>query len=394
MHCKVSTRWSFATSPILVASAFALGTLSSTVVAASNTADETVSVIIGHAGPVTGQIAHLGKDSENAARMAIEEINLQHPTVGGKAVTFVLDAQDDAADPRTGTQVAQKLVDDGAVAVVGDINSGVSIPASKIYSEADVVQISPASTNPTYTQQGYKTTYRDVATDARQGPALATYVTRMLHGKRIAIVDDATAYGQGLADQFEKSVKAQGATVVAREATNDKAIEFRAIITKIKGLNADVIMYGGSDATAGPFVRQAASLGLKARIVGGDGACTDKMSELAGEAIVNVVCSEAGLAISKMPRGQEFQSKYETRFKTPVQEYGPFSYDAVYIIYQAIKRADSLDRKRILAAMPMTDYDGIIGHIAFDDKGDLKNAAVTIYEFPGKVKTVKDVIKM
>ena len=253
MNYKVSTRWLFAASPILIASAFALGTLSTAVVAASSAANEPVSVIIGHAGPVTGQIAHLGKDSENAARLAIEEINLKHPIVGGKAVTFVLDAQDDAADPRTGTQVAQKLVDDGAVAVVGDINSGVSIPASKIYNEADVVQISPASTNPTYTQQGYKTTYRDVATDARQGPALATYVVNTLHGKKIAIVDDATAYGQGLADQFEKSVKAQGGTIVTREATNDKAIEFRAIITKIKGLNADVIMYGGSDATAGPF---------------------------------------------------------------------------------------------------------------------------------------------
>jgi branched-chain amino acid transport system substrate-binding protein len=351
-------------------------------------------ILIGHAAPLTGQLAHMGKDSENAARLAIDEINSQHPVIGGKPVRFQLDSQDDAADPRTGTQVAQKLVDDGVVAVVGDINSGVSIPASKIYSGADVVQISQGSTNPTYTLQGYKTTFRVVATDALQGPALANYALDSLHAKTVAIVDDSTAYGQGLADEFEKAAKAKGVTIVTREATNDKAIDFRAILTKIKGLHPDVIMYGGSDATAGPLVKQAANLGLTAKVLGGDGACTEKMIDLAGDAIGNLTCSEAGLALSRMPKGQDFDQRYVARFKTPVDAYAPFTYDAVYVIYAAMKRADSSERTRILAAMPSTQYDGVIGHIAFDPHGDLKDAAITIYQFKDKKKTVMDVIKM
>ncbi|MDN7180550.1 branched-chain amino acid ABC transporter substrate-binding protein [Caballeronia sp. SEWSISQ10-4 2] len=351
-------------------------------------------VLIGHAAPLTGQLSHMGKDSENAARLAIDEINGQHPVIGGKPVRFQLDSQDDAADPRTGTQVAQKLVDDGVVAVVGDINSGVSIPASKIYSEAGIVQISQGSTNPAYTLQGYKTAFRVVATDALQGPALAHYALDSLHAKRIAIVDDSTAYGQGLADEFEKTAKAKGSTIVTREATNDKATDFRAILTKIKGLRPDVIMYGGSDATAGPLAKQAGNLGITAKVLGGDGACTDKMIDLAGDAIGNVTCSEAGLALSKMPKGQDFEKRYITRFKTPIDAYAPFTYDAVYVIYNAMKRADSTERTRILAAMPSTQYDGVIGRIAFDPHGDLKDAAITIYEFKDKKKTVMDVVKM
>jgi branched-chain amino acid transport system substrate-binding protein len=356
-------------------------------------ASETV-VLIGHAAPLTGQLANMGKDSENAARLAIDEINNQHPVIGGKPVRLQLDSQDDAADPRTGTQVAQKLVDDGVVAVVGDINSGVSIPASRIYSEAQVVQISQGSTNPAFTQQGYKTTFRVVATDALQGPALARYALNSLHAKRIAVIDDSTAYGQGLADAFSKAVTASGGTIVAREATNDKATDFRAILTKVKALRPDAIMYGGSDATAGPLVKQAANLGMATSVLGGDGACTDKMVSLAGDAIGNVVCSEAGLALSKMPKGREFDSRYTARYKVPIDAYAPFAYDAIYVIYDAMKRANSTDRTKVLAAMPATQYEGVIGKIAFDGRGDLKDAAITIYQFRDKKKTVMDVIRM
>ncbi|GGD94324.1 branched-chain amino acid ABC transporter substrate-binding protein [Caballeronia grimmiae] len=349
-------------------------------------------VVIGHAAPLTGQLANIGKDSENAARMAIEDVNARHLMIGGRPVTLRLDSQDDAADPRTGTQVAQKLVDDGVVAVVGNINSGVSIPASRIFSEAGVVQISPASTNPAYTQQGYKTTYRLVATDAMQGPALARYAMGSMHAKRIAVVDDSTAYGQGLAEQFAKSVTAGGGVIVAHEATNDKASDFRAILTKLKGLKPDAIMYGGSDATAGPLVKQAANLGVGARILAGDGACTDKMNALAGDAIRNLVCSEAGLPLARMPRGADFEKRYVERFKTPINAYAPFAYDAVYVIVDAMKRADSTDKAKILAAMPATKYDGVTGNISFDPHGDLTRAAITVYQFKNDKKIVADVI--
>src|SRR3984885_9031304 len=169
-------------------------------------------VKIGHVAPLTGGIAHLGKDNENGARLAVEEINAKGLTIGGQKITLQLDPQDDAGDPRTATQVAQKLVDDKVVGVVGHLNSGTSIPASRIYKDAGIVEISQAATNPAYTQQGFKTTYRVVATDAQQGPALAQYSASTLHAKTVAVVDDSTAYGHGLADEFEKSAKTLGLT--------------------------------------------------------------------------------------------------------------------------------------------------------------------------------------
>jgi len=370
------------------------GTGASAAASAAAPASATTIVRIGHAAPLTGGIAHLGKDNENGARLAVEEINAQGLTIDGEKIQLQLDAQDDAADPKTGTAVAQKLVDDRVVAVVGHLNSGVSIPASKIYSDASIVQISPSSTNPAYTQQGFRTTYRVVATDAQQGPALANYAMKALGAKRIAIVDDATAYGKGLADEFAKTVEASGAKVVAREATNDRATDFRAILTKIKSVQPDVIMFGGMDATGGPFTKQAAALGIRAKILGGDGVCTDKVGELAGTAVQNLVCSEAGLALSKMDRGADFEKKYEDRFHTPVQIYAPFTYDAVYVIVDAMKRANSIEAPKVLAAMPSTDYNGVIGHIAFDHNGDLKEGAITLYDFKDGKKAVLDVVKM
>jgi branched-chain amino acid transport system substrate-binding protein len=368
------------------------GASAATAVAAP--ASEVTIVKIGHAAPLTGSIAHLGKDNENGARLAVEEINAQGLTIDGHKIQLELDAQDDAADPKTGTAVAEKFVDDHVVAVVGHLNSGVSIPASKIYSDAGIVQISPSSTNPGYTQQGFKTTYRVVATDAQQGPALANYATKVLGAKRIAIVDDSTVYGKGLADEFAKTVQASGAKIVAREATNDRATEFQAVLRKIKSVQPDVIMFGGMDATGGPFTKQAAALGIRAKILGGDGVCTDKVGELAGTAVQNLVCSEAGPALSKMDKGADFEKKYEDRFHTPVQIYAPFTYDAVYVIVDAMKRANSIEAPKVLAAMPSTDYNGVIGHIAFDDKGDLKEGAITLYDFKDGKKAVLDVVKM
>ncbi len=353
-----------------------------------------VVVKIGHAAPLTGGIAHLGKDNENGARLAVEEVNKTGLEIGGKKIKLELVGEDDAADPKTGTAVAQKLVDAKVVAVVGHLNSGVSIPASKIYSDAGIVQISPSSTNPDYTKQGFKTTYRVVATDAQQGPALANYAAKSLHAKSVAIVDDATAYGKGLADEFEKTAKAAGVNVVAREATNDKATDFKAILTKIKGKKPDVIMYGGMDATGGPFAKQAKELGISSKIVGGDGVCTDKVAELAGDAVTNIICSEAGLALSKMETGADFEKRYQTRFNSPVQIYAPFTYDAVMVVVDAMKRANSTEPAAILAEMPKTNYKGVIGNIAFDEKGDMKEGTITLYEYKDKKKSVLDVVKM
>ncbi len=353
-----------------------------------------VEVKIGHVAPLTGPIAHLGKDNENGARLAVEEINKSGLTIDGKKVVLTLVPEDDAEDPKTATQVAQKLVDAKVVGVVGHLNSGTSIPASKIYSDAGITQVSPSATNPDYTKQGFKTTYRLVATDAQQGPALANYVINTLKAKTVAIIDDSTQYGKGLADEFEKTIKAAGLKVVTREASNNKATDFKAILTKVKGSKPDVIMYGGMDATGGPLTKQAAELGIKAKVVGGDGMCTEKLAELAGEAVINVTCSEAGMALSKMAQGADFQKRYKERFNSDVQIYAPFTYDAVYVLVDSMKRANSTDPAKILIAMPDTKMQGLVGNIAFDNKGDMKEGVITLYDFKDKKKTVLDVIKM
>src|SRR5882757_5352789 len=187
-------------------------------------------VKIGHVAPVSGPLAHLGQDNENGARLAIEEISAQGLTIDGHAIHLELDAQDDAADPKKGIAAAQQLVADHVVAVVGHLNSDVSIPASKIYSDANVAQISGATTSPAFTQQGYKTTFRVVPTDARQGPVLATYALKTLHAKKIVVVDDASLYGRGLANEFAKAVVAGGGHITGREVTSEKARDFKAIL--------------------------------------------------------------------------------------------------------------------------------------------------------------------
>jgi branched-chain amino acid transport system substrate-binding protein len=351
-------------------------------------------VRIGHVAPLTGGSAHQGKDNENGARLAIEEINAKGLVIDGQKVTLRLDAQDDAGDPRTATQVAQKLVDDKVVAVVGHETSGTSIPASKIYSDAGIVQISPSATSPAYTQQGFKTTYRVVATDSQQGPALADYAAKTLKVKRVAIVDDATAYGQGLANEFEKTAKALGMTVVSHDATNDKAVDFRAILTKIKGANPDAIMFGGMDATGGPLAKQAQQLGLRAKILAGDGVCTSTIADLAGKAADNIVCSQAGKGLEKMPGGKAFQDKYVKRFNQEIQLYSPYTYDAVYIVVDAMKRANSTDPAKILAAMPGTDFKGVIGETTFDAKGDLKHGVISLYGYKDGKKSLIDELSM
>ncbi len=355
-------------------------------------ASEATVVKIGHVAPLSGSLAVLGQDNENGARLAIEDISAQGLTIDGHPIHLELDAQDDAADPKKGVDAAQRLVADHVVAVVGHLNSGVSVLASKTYSDANVAQISAASTNPGYTEQGFKTTFRVVPTDAQQGPVLATYALKTLHAKRIAVVDDATLYGRGLANEFAKAVVAGGGKIAGHEVTTEKSKDFKAILNKIKRVQPDVIMYAGMDATAGPFAKQAAALGMKAKILSGDGACSTQMATLAGDASQNVVCSEVGVDLSKLDNGADFAKRYEARFHEPVQNYAPFTYDAVYVIVDAMKRANSVEAPKVLAAIASTDFKGLTGRISFDDKGDLKGGAFTLIDFKDNKKNVIDVV--
>src|SRR5579859_1120895 len=354
-------------------------------------ADEMVK--IGEAAPVTGPASYLGKDTENGARLAIEEINQTGLVIGGKKVTLVFDAQDDAGDPRQAAQVAQKLVDDKVVAVVGHMQSGSTIPASKIYNDAGITQVSPSATNPAYTQQGFRTAYRVVATDAQQGPTLADYAAKTLKVKTVAIVDDSTAYGQGLAVEFEKQAKANGITVLSHDASTDKAVDFRAILTKIKGEKPDAIMYGGLDGTGGPFAKQAKQLGMTMKVLAGDGLCADDLAKLAGDAADNVICSIAGAPLLKMSGGPAFVERYKKRFGYAPVLNSPFAYDAVGVIIDAMKRAQSTEPAKILAAMPATDHQGVLGETQFDAKGDLKHGVISLYKYVGGKQALLGVVE-
>jgi branched-chain amino acid transport system substrate-binding protein len=344
-------------------------------------------VRIGHVGPISGAIAHLGKDNENGARMAIDELNAKGVTIGGRKARFELLAEDDAADPRQGTAAAQKLVDSKVNGVVGHLNSGTSIPASRIYSEAGIPQISPSSTNPRFTRQGFKTTFRVVADDVHLGGTLGRYAVQTLKGKSIAVIDDRTAYGQGVADEFEKAVKAAGGNVVGREFTNDKATDFTAILTTLRGKNPDVVFFGGMDAVAGPMLRQMKTLGINAKFVGGDGICSPQLANLAAGTMADdqVYCAKAGGVDKEGEKAMaDFNAAFKRKFNTDVQVYAPYVYDAVNVMVAAMLKAGSADPAKYLPELAKTEgFRGVTGTIAFDNKGDIKNGALTLYTYRG-----------
>ncbi|MBS1174416.1 MAG: braC 1 [Burkholderiaceae bacterium] len=359
-----------------------------------------VCVKIGHGAPRTGGIAHLGKDNENGAQLAVNEINAKGGIkVGDKVVKLALVGEDDAADPKQGPVVAQKLLDAGVVGVVGHLTSGVTIPASAVYAKAGVVEISPSSTNPDYTLKGEKTpkgsvsTYRMVATDAMQGPAMGRFMLNK-GAKTVAILDDSTQYGKGLADQVEKTLKDGGVQVVAHEASTATTTDFKAILTKIKGMNPDYLFWGGMDDTAASLVKQMKELGMTTKLASADGPCTKKFIDLAGDAGEGVVCSQAGMPLSKMAKGAQYNANYEKTFVgQKVQIYSPFAYDAVYALAEAMKIAGSTEREAIAAAMPKVNFSGLTGQVAFDEKGDIKGGAISIFQVINKNLEVIDIIK-
>jgi branched-chain amino acid transport system substrate-binding protein len=340
-----------------------------------------VVVKIGQVSPLTGPQAHLGKDNDNGARLAIDEMNAKGVTIGGAKVKFELVSEDDQADPKTGTIVAQKLVDAKVAGVVGHLNSGTTIPASKIYSDAGIPEISPSATAVAVTAQGYKTVFRTMANDAQQGKVLGEYALK-IGAKKIAIIDDRTAYGQGLADEFEKAAKGAGGSIVGREFTSDKSTDFRAILTSIKAKRPDLVFYGGMDAQAGPMAAQMKSLGIKAKFLAGDGAQSVEFIKLAGPAAEGVIASSPGLPLDNMPGSKEFKDKFTAKYG-PIQIYAPYAYDATRTLIDAMIKADSVEPAKYLPALAKIQRQGVSGPIAFDEKGDLVNGPVTLYVVKG-----------
>ncbi len=341
-------------------------------------AEEVVTVKIGQASPLTGGIAHLGKDNENGVRLAIDEANQKKLKIGGKTVVFELVSEDDQGDPKLGPTIAAKFADAKVAGVVGHLNSGVTIPASAVYNQAGIPMITGSATNPTLTEQGFKVVFRTVGRDDQQGPAVGAYIAEQLQAKKVALIDDATAYGEGLTNEVEKSLKAAGVAIVAREKTQDKATDFKAILTKIKGSSPEVVFYGGMDATAGPMLKQARELGIKARFAYGDGGCTVDMNTLAGAAAAdNLLCSQPGIPTRMVAQG--FRDAFQKRFGD-LKTYAPFVYDATNLLIAAMQKADSIDPATYLPALASLSYEGVTGKIEFDAKGDRKDAEITIYQ--------------
>lgn len=363
--------------------------------AGAHAADEIVK--IGSASPVSGPSAHLGKDTENGARLAVEDLNAKGFAINGKKVQWVLLAEDDGGDPKQGTAVAQKLVDAKVAGVVGHLNSGTTVPASKIYHTAGIPQITPAATTPLYTRQGFKSAFRVVANDSRVGSTLGRYAVTNLKALRVAVIDDRTAFGQGLADEFVKGVKAAGsATIVSRQFTNDKATDFSAILTQVKGKDVDLVFYGGMDAVAGPMLKQMKALGLNVKFMAGDGVCSEKLPLLAGDAVGEdkVTCAVAGGVSGAQEKiYADFVERYKKKFNLELQTYAPYAYDAVMVLATAMQNAKSSDPAKYTPEIAKIKYQGVTGTIMFDPYGDLSDAALTLYTYRNGKKTKLEVIR-
>lgn len=354
-------------------------------------------VKLGHVAPMSGGQAHYGRDNANGAILAVEHLNAQGITIGGKKVKFQLLAEDDAADPKQGTAAAQKLVDAKVNGVIGHLNSGTTIPASRIYHDAGIPQISPSATNPKYTQQGFKTAFRVVANDSQLGGTLGKYAVETLKSKQIAVIDDRSAYGQGVADEFVKGVKSKSADVqIVQQYTNDKATDFNAILTSIKAKNPDVIFFGGMDNVGGPMLRQMKQLGIDAKFMGGDGICTTELAKLAGDGMTDnrVICAEAGgVTGTKEKDMADFYARYKKRFNLDVQLYAPYVYDAVMTMATAMQKADSVEPAKYLPELAKIRYEGVTGPIVFDNNGDIKDGSLTLYTYKGGKKEKLAVVK-
>lgn len=336
-------------------------------------------VKIGFAAPLTGPQAHYGKGYQNGVQLAIDDANALNPMIAGQTVQFALVAEDDMADPKTATQVAQRVLDAGVAGVIGHFNSGTSIPASKVYADAGMPQIAMA-TAPAFTQQGFNTTFRSMTSDTQQGSVMGRFAVQTLGAKNIALIDDRTAYGQGLADEFETSAKEAGGVIVAREFTTDKASDFMAVLTRIKSKKPDVIFFGGTDAQSGPLAKQIKQIGLKAPLLSGEMTRSDTFLKLAGNAAEGTIASLAGVPMDKMPGGADFLARFKARFGEP-EIYSPYGYDATRILIAAMLKADSSEAAKYLPVLASIQHAGVTApNISYDTRGDLANGGITVYK--------------
>ena len=340
-------------------------------------------VKLGFSSPLTGAQAASGQDNRDGALLAVNELNARGVTVGGQKVQFELVQQDDAADPRQGVSAAQALADAKINYVLGPYNSGVTMPASKVYNDAGIVVATVAS-NPRVTEQGYGRLFRVGASDNQLGTKMAVYAAKQLGVKTVAIIDDRSAYGQGVAEEFANEAARQGIKVVSRQYVSDKSLDFSAILTAIRAAKPDAVFFGGYSAQGGPMLRQMKANGIQAKLLGGDGICSSETDRLSGGAAADVVyCTQGGTMLERADAGRSFAKKYRDAFGRDPLTYAVAFYDAVMLLADAMQKAGSTDPAKVADVLAKGSYQGVAGEYAFDDKHNLRSSAVTVFGFKG-----------
>lgn len=339
-------------------------------------------VRIGVSGPLSGANAFAGKDNENGVRLAVDELNAQKIKVGGKTLKFELLSEDDQGDPKAGVNVAQKFADAGVKFVLGPYNSGVAIPASRVYNDAGIL-MSTVGTSPKITQSRYPSVFRIVASDTQVGASMASYAAKELKIKTVGVIDDRTAFGQGIADEFAKQARASGMTVAGREFTTDKASDFAAILTAFRAKKVDAVFFGGYAPQGAPMARQMKQLGMaNVRLLGGDTLCSPEMAKLGGDAVgENVMCAQAGAMLDKQAGGPAFKARYKQRFQHDPDVYAPAFYDQTMFLAKAMQAAGATDAPAVGKQLHTMSYPGVAGTYGYDENGNLKKTAVTVYTF-------------
>jgi branched-chain amino acid transport system substrate-binding protein len=333
---------------------------------------------IGSAGPMTGQYAAFGEQLKRGATMAVEEINAAGGVNGQKLELLI---GDDACDPKQATAVANKMVSDKTVFVAGHFCSGSSIPASDIYKEAKILQITPASTNPKLTDdaiaKGNTTVFRTCGRDDVQGSTVGAYILKYHPKARVAILQDKSPYGKGVADETKKALNKGGMHEVMYEAYNDTDKDFTALVNKMKQSKIDIIVLGGYHTAAAMIIKQSREQGFGAQMVGFDSLETAEFAQLGGAATNGVLMSFPPKAEDD-PKNADLVKKFRDAKYNP-EGYTLFSYAAVKVWAQAANKAKSTDAAAVAAALRSQNWESAVGPLAFDQKGDIKNPVYDIY---------------
>jgi branched-chain amino acid transport system substrate-binding protein len=333
-------------------------------------------IVIATAGPMTGQYAIFGEQMQKGAQQAVEDLNEAGGVLGEQ---LSLRVGDDACDPKQAVAVANQMVNEGVVFMAGHFCSGSSIPASAVYNEEGVLQISPASTNPQLTEQGFDNVFRMCGRDDQQGQVAANYVVDNNVGSKIAVLHDKTAYGKGLADEFKKQLNARGVEEVMYEAITAGDKDFTALITKMKEAGVDLIYLGGYHTEAGLITRQAREQGLDAVMMSGDALVTDEYWSITGDTGQGTL-----MTFSPDPRKNEAAQPVVQEFQA--QGYDPegytlYTYATIQIWADAVERAGTTDLDAVLEQLHGNQFETVLGTITFDDKGDVQGENYVLYQW-------------